>query len=160
MPIYMKMAGIDGNVTATKYEKWIEVNSVSFGIGRGIGSATGKASDREASAPSLSEVSIAKTADISSIKLFETALYGEGIHVDIHLCKTDKGDVEPYIKYELINTLISGFSVSSGGDRPSESISLNFTAINFTYTPMGSLNETGEPVTTGYDMTKIAQKGK
>jgi type VI secretion system secreted protein Hcp len=33
----------------------------------------------------------------------------------------------------LDGTLISGYSISSGGDRPSESLSLNFTKIDSEY---------------------------
>ena len=31
MPIFMKFEGVDGNVTAKGYEKWIEVQSMQFG---------------------------------------------------------------------------------------------------------------------------------
>ncbi len=45
----MKIDGIDGNVTASGHEKWIELHSVSFGQGRGILSARpGHQSNREA----------------------------------------------------------------------------------------------------------------
>ena len=32
---------------------------------------------------------------------------------------------------ELVNVMISGFSTHSGGDRPSESITLNFTKVTY-----------------------------
>ena len=37
--------------------------------------------------------------------------------------------LEVYLKLTLTNTMISGYSLSSGGDRPSESLSLNFTKV-------------------------------
>ncbi len=35
MPIYLKYDGIDGDVTAEGHEKWIELNSFQWGVGRG-----------------------------------------------------------------------------------------------------------------------------
>ena len=50
--------------------------------------------------------------------------------VVIDFVKTDKGNLVKYLTFELEDTMISGYSISSGGDRPSESLSLNFNAIN------------------------------
>ena len=49
MPIFMHYDGIDGNVTAKGYEKWIEVQSFQFGSGRGISRSSKKTSDISAS---------------------------------------------------------------------------------------------------------------
>jgi type VI secretion system secreted protein Hcp len=148
----MKYDTIAGDVTAEGHEKWIELNSFQYGIGRGISSPVGASADRESSAPSVSEIVVTKANDISSPKLFHESLEGEGKEVKIHLCKTDKGKVESYNEYTLTNTMISGFSVSSGGDRPSESLSLNFTKIEFKNTDMAAANETGSPEVVFYDL--------
>jgi type VI secretion system secreted protein Hcp len=154
MPIYVKYGAIDGDVTATGHEKWIEVNSCQFGVGRGISSPTGGSSDREAAAPSVSEIVVTKPTDISSTKLFNESLQGEGTDVTIDFCKTDKGQLETYMEYTLSNTMISGFSMSSGGDRPQESVSFNFTKIEFKNTGMGAANDTGSPDAVTYDIAQ------
>jgi type VI secretion system secreted protein Hcp len=153
MPIYMKYNDIDGDVTADKYAKWIECNSFQFGVGRGIGSPTGGSMDRESSAPSISEITLSKAQDIASVKLLNEALQGEGVTVTIDFCKTDKGNLETYLQYTLTNTMISGYSSSSGGDRPSESLSLNFTKVEFKQTQMGADNADASPSTVGYDLS-------
>jgi type VI secretion system Hcp family effector len=69
----------------------------------------------------------------------------EGRHFDqavltVHRRVEDR--FEPYMKYILEDLLVSGYSVSSGGDRPTESLSLNFTKIEFEYLhrgPTGSI---------------------
>lgn len=152
MPIYMKYGSVEGDVTATGHEKWIEVNSFQFGVGRGISSPTGGSADREASAPSVSEIVVTKPTDTASTKLFDESLEGEGQDVQIDFCKTDKGQLEVYMTYTLNNTLISGMSMSSGGDRPTESVSLNFTKIEFKNTGMGAANDTGSPDAVTYDL--------
>jgi type VI secretion system secreted protein Hcp len=152
MPIYMKYAAINGDVTATGHEKWIEVNSFQLGVGRGISSPVGGSSDREATAPSVSEITVTKPTDISSTKLLNEALQGEGEDVTIDFCKTDKGNLSVYLSYKLTNTMISGHSLSSGGDRPQESLSLNFTKIEMRDVALGAKNEDGSPETVGYDL--------
>jgi len=76
MPIYVQYGTIPGDVTATGHEKWIEVNSFQWGVGRGISSPTGGSSDREASAPSVSEIVVTKPTDIASVKLLDESLEG------------------------------------------------------------------------------------
>ena len=110
MPIYVKYGSITGDVTAAGHEKWIEVNSFQWGVGRGISSPTGGSADRESSAPSVSEIVVTKAADSVVVKLLDESLEGEGEDVTIDFCKTDKGKLEVYLSYTLTNTMISGFS--------------------------------------------------
>ena len=152
MPIYMKYASIEGDVTAEGHDKWVEVNSFQWGVGRGISSPTGASADRESSAPSVSEIVVTKATDVASTKLLNEAYQGEGVDVTIDFCKTDKGKLEVYMTYQLTNTMISGYSLSSGGDRPSESLSLNFTKIEYKNINMGAAGATGSPDSVTYDL--------
>jgi type VI secretion system secreted protein Hcp len=152
MPIYMQYGSLKGDVTAEGHVGWIEVNSFQWGVGRGISSPTGGSSDREASAPSVSEIVVTKPTDIASVDLLKESLEGEGQDVTIDFCKTDKGALNVYLSYTLNNTMISGFSCSSGGDRPQESLSFNFTKIQCRDVSLGSKNEDGAPATVGYDL--------
>jgi len=152
MPIYMEIEGVKGDVTAEGHKDWIEVQSFQWGVGRGITSATGGSKDREASAPSISEITVTKVSDMASANLLRETLWGEGKKVKIDFCKTDKDKFEPYYQFELEETLVSGYSVSSGGDRPTESLSLNFTKITFNDISMGSKNEDGSPDRVYFDL--------
>jgi type VI secretion system secreted protein Hcp len=152
MPIYVQYGSIKGDVTAEGHVGWIEVNSFQWGVGRGISSPTGGSSDREASAPSVSEIVVTKPTDIATVNLLSESLEGEGQDVTIDFCKTDKGQLNVYLSYTLNNTMISGYSTSSGGDRPQESISFNFTKVSCRDVSLGSKNEDGAPATVGYDI--------
>jgi len=103
-------------------------------------------------APSIHEIVVTKDTDISSTKLVNEALQGEGQKVKIDFVKTDKGNLEVYMQYTLEDCMISGYSKSSGGDRPVESISLNFTKVEFKNVAMKDKNDTGDPDTVGYDL--------
>ena len=151
MAVYLKYEGIDGEATHEKHTKWIEVQSLQFGVGRGISTPTGGATNRESSQPSVSEVVITKMLDSASTALFAESVTGTaGKKVEIHLVNTgDPGDT--YVEYTLTDSLISGYSVSSGGDRPSESISINFTKIEFKFTAFDAKNKTASPMVVGYN---------
>ncbi len=155
MPIYMKYGTVKGDVTADGHkgsDGWVEVNSFQWGVGRGISSPTGGSADRESSAPSVSEITVTKPMDVSSAPFLNEALQGEGVDCQFDFCKTDKGVLEVYATYMLTNTMISGYSTSSGGDRPSESLSLNFTKVEFKLIGMKATNEADSPYPVTYDI--------
>ncbi|MCK8785138.1 type VI secretion system tube protein Hcp [Roseomonas sp. NAR14] len=128
MTIYLKYEGIDGDVTSNGFEKFIEVHSAQLGVGRGISSTHGRGEGvREASIPSISELVVTKTFDRSSSLLIQQALKGPlDKKVELHFVRTQGGKAEAYLVYKFEQCAVSGYSLSSGGDRPSESISINF----------------------------------
>jgi len=156
MPIYMKVDGVDGSVTATGHEKWIELQSAQLGVNRHVTNATGRGVNREASAPALSEIVVTKDLDCSSTNLFRLSLWGEGKKVKIDFCKTDKDKIEPYLQVELENTLVSNYSVSGHGGvthaNPMESLSLNFTKITYNTISLDSANKTAKPDRAMWDL--------
>jgi type VI secretion system secreted protein Hcp len=157
--MYMKVDGIDGNITAKGHEKWIEILDCSFGVGRGISSTSpGNQSDREAGVPSFTEVSVSKLVDETSPKLFLEACIGKAKKVLINFCQT--GDtVKNYLEFTLTDVLISGYSFQSesGEGHPTESLTFNFSKIEKKYTPYNDKHEPGSPIPAGYDLI-AAQK--
>jgi type VI secretion system secreted protein Hcp len=152
MAIYVKYEGIDGEVTQSDHVKWLEVHSFQFGIGRGIATPTGNAANRESSHASVSEIVVTKSMDSASPKIFtESATGSTGKKVEVHFVSTGDPGMT-YAQYTLEDTLISGYSLSSGGERPTESISLNFTKIEFKMTPHDDKNKAGTPITVSYDL--------
>jgi type VI secretion system secreted protein Hcp len=136
--VFIKIGDIKGESTKVGHEGWIELNSVQWGIGRAISSPAGGAS-RDASAPSISELTLSKTLDSSTPKLFLNAVGGSGVipKVELHLVNTSNTGGAGVVFYKLFleNVLVSGLSTSAaaGSDRPQESISLNFTKIQMEY---------------------------
>jgi type VI secretion system secreted protein Hcp len=157
MAIYMKFGAIDGPITTKGFEKWIELQSFQWGVGRGIGSAARKETGRESSEPSISEISVTKAMDIASNKLFQDAVGGDlSAEVTLKFTSTTKDTVTTFLTYVLSNTGLSGYSLSSGGDNPSESLSLNFTKIMITYSGLDPKTQ-AKPDTVGYDLTKMSK---
>jgi len=154
MPIYMNYNDIKGDVAASGHEGWVELHSLSWSAGRCITSPVGASADRESSAPTISEINVTKATDIASTKLLNEAYQGEGQKVVIDFCKTDAGTLEIYMQYTLEDCLISNYSVSSGGDRPTESLSLNFTKVEFKNIAMKDKNDAGDPDAVTYDLAQ------
>lgn len=151
----MKYGSVNGAVTTTDYSKWIELNSFQWGVGRGIGSAARSDTNREGSEPSFSEVVVTKAMDVASVPLLQDAWGGEmNNKVELKFTATTKGSVTDFLYYVLENVGLSGYSISSGGDTPSESLSLNFTKITITFKGLDPATQ-AKPLSANYDLTKM-----
>src|SRR4051794_29388924 len=114
---------IKGTVTTDGFKDYIQLASAQFGSGRGIGSPPGRGSNREASEPSLSEITVSKQWDaVSSSKLFEESVGGKMDNlVELHFTTTGGDKPEPYLIVKLKDCGISGYSISGNpADAPSE----------------------------------------
>ncbi|MFV8783872.1 Hcp family type VI secretion system effector [Microbulbifer sp. SA54] len=157
MAIYMNFnsKAPAGNVTAKGYEDWIEVDSFNFGVGRGISMEAGAMANREATRPSLSEITLTKRIDASSGGLFKSSVSGdEGVKVEIHVVQTGASSVEKYAVYSLEDAIISSYSISaSAGGPPMESISLSFAKIEADLNHADKTNKNPKNMRVGYDLT-------
>jgi len=154
MAIYLQYDGIKGNVTADGYKDHIAVLSVQFGVGRGITMEAGNLANREATRPSLSEVTLTKTADNSVTAIFKEAVTGSaGKTVKIKFVRTGADKVVEYMDYELTDCLVSGYSISADSEgEPIENITLSYSKIMINYSDIDSTNKTGNPQRVGYDL--------
>lgn len=155
MAIYVEYEGIKGNVTADGYKDHISVQSLQFGVGRGISMEPGNLSNREATRPTISEVTLTKPADTSATALFKEAVTGSsGKKVTIKFVQTGADKVVEFMTYTLEDVLVSGYSVSAGGESdPMESISLSFSKIMVNYNDYDKTNKSANPQRVGYDLT-------
>lgn len=155
MAIYMQYGKIKGPVTADGFKDWIECESFHWGASRRIGSAARSSTSREHSEPNLSEIVVTKRTCIASPKLFLDSVAGKlDNKVTIKFTTTTQGKVETYMTFELTDTGISNYTLSSGGDMPSETLSLNHAKISMTFTGHDP-GITGSPETVGYDLTQM-----
>ena len=152
MAIYLQIGDIKGNVSAKGHEDWIECDSMQFGVGRAIPMFVGTQSNREASHPSLSEVSITKTMDDSSPYLFQESVVGEARKVTIHVTKTGTNQLESIVEYVLTSALVSSYSLASSGDQPTESLSLAYTKVEMKYILWDEKHTKASQIPVSYDL--------
>jgi len=147
----LSVTGVTGDAT----NGLIAIDSLQWGEGRTISDPI--PGPRVASEPIFSEVTISKVMDSSSPTLAMLAANGMGTNNCVLTIKNDATG-EALYTLTLENVYISGYSVSSGGDVPSESLSLNYTKITWVYQPLdGAGNPLGKasPLM-GWDLAKQA----
>ena len=154
MAIYLQYDGIKGNVTADGYKDHIAVDSVSFGVSRGISMEAGNLSNRESTRPSLSEISLSKAADNSVTAIFKEAVTGSaGKKVVIKFVRTGADKVQEYMDYTLENCLVSSYSMSASSEgEPMENITLSYSKLMINYSDFDKTNKSGNPQRVGYDL--------
>ncbi|HEV7544619.1 MAG TPA: type VI secretion system tube protein Hcp [Reyranella sp.] len=155
MAIYMLYGKIEGDVTTQGFKNWIELNSFQFGVSRGVSSGAGGAT-RESSSPSISEIVVTKYFDKSSAKLYQDSVAGSfDSKVQIKMTTTTQKAVETFLTYDLSDCGVSSYSQSSGGDAPTESLSLNFVKIMVTPTPLDKSGQIKKGDIVTYDLLEM-----
>ncbi len=145
---------LKGDSKVEKHDGWITLDAVQWGLGRAV-STSGVGSDRDTSNPSFSEVSISKSMDVASAQLMLEAACGLALTTaTLHFIQTGGKDAagQHYLEIILDKPILSSYSMSSGGERPNESLSINFNGIKMQYNPLteGGTVTTGEAK--GYDL--------
>lgn len=135
-PAYIKFDGVDGESQAKGHEKWIELQSFNAAEAQAVArdaasgqasgkrdAATGQATGKRQHKPFV----ITKEVDKSSPKLAEAVAKGK-------VFKTVEVS-DGSMTYTFQDCIISSIQASpgSGGDRPMESLSLNYTKIEMSY---------------------------
>ena len=156
MAIYVKWDGVKGNITEAGYTDHMSVNSFSFGVGRGITMETGNMANREASRPSVSEITLSKLVDKATTSIFKESVSGsKGKKIILKFLKTGDGKDVEFMTYELEDALVSAYSISaSGTGQPMENISLSFSKIMVKYNDFDKNNKSASPQIVGYDLAK------
>jgi len=146
-----------GDSTDSQYPKWIALGSAQMGVGRAVSINNGTIAT---SNPSVSEVSITKMTDSITPSLYTlvcggTATVSQPIpYVTIDFRKS--GTTQVFYRLQMQNVYFTGVSTSSGGDVPSESVTLFFTKISWTYVTYDSGGKSLGTVTKGWDVVKNA----
>jgi len=122
---YLKIAGVDGESTASGHKNEIEVYSWNWVV----------PPPSAGEAPSVSEFKIIKLVDSTSPLLFKFSAEGKVIpNVVLDLELNSGAKHEPYLHYELKNVMISSYQLGgSAEDLPLESVSFNFEGIKVVY---------------------------
>ena len=154
MAIYMEFDGVKGNVTAEGYKDHIALLACNFGVSRGISMEPGNLTNREATRPSLSEISISKEADNSVTALFKAAVTGDsGKTVKIKFLRTGADKVQEFMIYELENCLVSSYSMSADSEgTPMENLTLSYSKLLVTYKDTDEKGGNGSQQVVGYNL--------
>ena len=176
--LLFKDTPILGEVTQGKigddkfYHNWIELNSVTETVTRAI--ETGRSGSARARAGTvLEEIEVEKEMDRTSVQLINAVSGGTAFpEVHIHLVTSVAGEVgasealHPYLEMRLYSCKVTSYNMNGSGlddgSIPTETISLNFDKILWTYWPIGpmpdninaSANTIHDQIVAGWDILK------
>jgi type VI secretion system secreted protein Hcp len=148
---FLKIDGVDGEAVEADHKDWIEISS----WGMCFSGPSSAGAGGTGSYARLESFTLSKSVDKSSPQLFLHCATGEHIpEVTVELCKDSATGKVVYLQYVMKDILVSSMCPggSSGGDRPTESLSLNFTKIEMKYWPVDASGVKGTPVIANWDL--------
>ena len=137
----LEIDGIKGESKDKKHADTIEVDSVSWGVSNaatmsaGTGGGSGKAS--------FSDLSFSSSVGKQSPLLMQACATGKHIATAKLYVRKQGTDQLDYYVVTLTDLLVSSYQSGAGGGVPNDSFSLNFSKIEFSYSPQkadGSLD--------------------
>ncbi len=144
--IYLKLGGIDGESTDDRFRAWIPLESYEVGFDSGVITrhASGATPTRK---PGCSALSAVKYYDAASPHLMAAVMAGTHYpSAQVHFVRPE-GLRPVFLKYELEDVVVSALSTAAvagaSPQKPTESMSLNFSRLTVTYYPQkadGSLD--------------------
>jgi type VI secretion system secreted protein Hcp len=154
--IYLQLEGIDGESKDSAHDKWIECQSVQWGVGRGWSGAASGTGSHTSGKPSFSEITFTKHLDFSSPKLMEFVASGAVIKTaTLHVVKSSGEEKVSYLVYEFTNCALSGYSLSDqqGGGTPTDSFSMAYATFKMLYNQTSTAKDGAEgTVPAGWDL--------
>ncbi|MFL6333475.1 MAG: Hcp family type VI secretion system effector [Pyrinomonadaceae bacterium] len=126
--------GVKGEATQHDFKDKIELLSFSHGVAMQI---TGDISNSERTSgrPNHQDMTVTKYLDLASPVLNQSCCEGRAFpQVEIIIGRNDSGQVVELMRYTMKNALISSISIGGGGgDRPVETVTLNYNQISWSF---------------------------
>lgn len=126
---------VKGECSVPGYKGKVELLSFSHGVAMRIAGDIGN-SGRTSGKPNHQDMTVTKYLDAATPVLNEACCIGKAFpRVDIIIGRDDGGEVVELMRYTMTNALISSISVSGGGgDKPVETVTLNYNHITWKFT--------------------------
>lgn len=151
---FLKISGIDGESKKANKEKWIELESWSWGCTNGGTSRTNTGSG--AGKVSMQDFHFVMSVNAATPALFLACCDGEHLKEATLVCRKAGKEQQEYLTIKFTNLIISSFltSGSEGEDLlPTNSISFNFKKVEWEYKPQKTEGGTLEgPKKAGFDV--------
>ncbi|MEM6483547.1 MAG: type VI secretion system tube protein Hcp [Pseudomonadota bacterium] len=152
MSIYMKVPFAQGDVTATGFIGWIELETLQFQVDRSLSMETSSTSNHPTSLPKFSLFTVTKKIEDSSGGLFEQAVKGMSGH-DIEIAVVETGNApKEYARYTLRDAYLSHYSVDASQAFLAERVSFAYSYIQAEYKPHNRQNTGASKITTMYEL--------
>jgi type VI secretion system secreted protein Hcp len=151
---FLKIDGIPGESQDSKHKDEIQLLSWSWGESQtgsmhvGGGGGAGKVN--------MQDFNFVMHVNKASPKLLLACANGEHIKSAIMTARKAGKDQQEYLKITFSDLLISAFQTGGSGDLPTDSISLNYSKIEYEYKEQNADGTLKGPIKVGYDLKKAA----
>lgn len=144
MAIYMKYGIVMGDATAAGFQYWINIQHFNWSVTRSV---TNKASSHghtwDAARPQMQPFIVKKETDAATTELLvEMCCSSKPQPCTIAFVRT--GVEDPYAEYVFQEALITQIDTAADGDRPIETVTFKFAAVEVTVYPSGKKNQMHE----------------
>lgn len=148
--MFLKIEGIEGEVLDKDHQNWIQVESFSWGMSSS-GRPTGGGGGGKAQ---FLDLAIAKRLDKASPNLFLHGAQGRSIPEVVLVLRRGGSEPFQFFKITLNDVLVSSSSVSGSSveEWPSETLTLAYGKIKWSYTPQLPTGAPGQPIVTSWDL--------
>lgn len=150
---FLKIDGIPGESADSKHKGEIDVQSWSWGeaqsgtMAYGGGGGAGKVS--------MQDFSFVMRVNKASPKLLLACATGEHVKSALLTCRKAGKEQQEFMTYKFTDILVSSYQTggaSMGDDVPHDSVSLNFSKIEYEYKEQNADGTLKGPVKAGYDL--------
>jgi type VI secretion system secreted protein Hcp len=150
---FLKIKSIEGESKDSKHKNEIDLESFSWGETQtgshsfGGGGGAGKVQ--------MQDFHFVMKVNKASPKLFLACATGEHIPQALLTCRKAGGKQEDFLIVTMSDVLVSSYQTSGsahGDIVPTDQVSINFSKIEFKYSPQDEKGKVGNPVITGYDL--------
>lgn len=160
MPIYLKIAPINGQSTATGHDKELEIDQFSSGISLQMHGNAKSNNERTSGRSDVQAISCSRMMDSASPLIMEYCASAKDVDTAILTVERENaGQSLNIVTYTLSNVFFSSYSVGIGstGDAH-ESFTLDFAKINVKYNAQSKDGTDLGAVVFDWDMTKNSTK--
>lgn len=129
---FLKLDGIPGESVDSRHRGEIDVESFNHGAtqmrpsGAGMGVSAGRAN--------VADLVITKRFDAASPKLFLACCKGNHLKEAVLVGRKPGRSPVEFLKVTLQDVVVTSYRIMSGGDVPTEEVSLSFARVDYTYT--------------------------
>ena len=125
----------------------VELLGCQFGVHRSTNTPVGQANKREPADP-VTEINVTREVDKYSPLFYQEAFGGKARKMTIYFI--DPKAKKIFLTVTLSDAMIANYQFVKGGDKPLESMSINFTKITYKYDP--GVQSSTQPSISTYDL--------
>jgi type VI secretion system secreted protein Hcp len=145
---FLELSGIKGESVDKQFKDAIDVQSFSWGV-------------QNSGKPHFQDLAIAKSVDAASPQLLLRAASGDPIATAKLTVRKAGPSPAPYLTLCLTDARVTSLSTagSSGGDRPTESVTFSYSTIVESYRRQNADGSLAPPIVGGWNLIRNLQYG-